>query len=37
MIKRARLCVRDFATGKNFCFNQCHNKGFEIFLGKVNI
>ena len=32
MITRARLCVRDFATGKNFCFNQCHNKEFWDFF-----
>ena len=28
---RARLCVQDFATGKNFSFNQCHNKEFCVF------
>ena len=35
-ITRARLRVQDFGTGKNFCFNQCHNKEFlSFFLGKV--
>ena len=27
----ARFCVQDFATGKNFSFNQCHNKEFCDF------
>ena len=31
MIMRARLRVQDFATGKNFSFNQCHNKEFYVF------
>ena len=36
LITRARLRVQDFGTGKNFCFNQCHNKEFlSFFLGKV--
>ena len=29
--------VHDLATGKNLSFNQCHNKQFEFFLGKVNL
>ena len=29
---RARLRVQDFATGKNFSFNQRHNKQFCIFF-----
>ena len=29
--KRARLRAQDFATGKNFSFNQCHNKEFCVF------
>ena len=32
---RASLRVHDFATGKNFSFNQCHNKEFWVFLRKV--
>ena len=28
LITRATLRVQDFGTGKNFCFNQCHNKSF---------
>ena len=36
LITRARLRVQDFGTGKNFCFNQLHNKEFlSFFLGKV--
>ena len=31
LITRGRLRVQDFATGKNFCFNQCHNKEFYVF------
>ena len=31
LITRARLRVQDFATGKNFSFNQCHNKEFCVF------
>ena len=25
------IIVQDFATGKNFSFNQCHNKEFCVF------
>ena len=28
LITRARLRGKDFATGKNFSFNQCHTKSF---------
>ena len=35
LIKRARLRGQDFATGKNFSFNQCHTRSFAFFLGKV--
>ena len=35
LITRARLRGQDFATGKNFSFNQCHTKSFAFFLGKV--
>ena len=35
LIARASLRVHDFATGKNFSFNQYHKKEFCIFLGKV--
>ena len=31
LITRERFRVQDFATGKNFCFNQCHNKEFCVF------
>ena len=34
LITRARLRGQDFATGKNFSFNQCHTKSFAFFLGK---
>ena len=34
-ITRARLRGQEFATGKNFSFNQCHTKSFAFFLGKV--
>ena len=34
LITRARLRGQDFATGKNFSFNQCHTKSFALFLGK---
>ena len=34
LITRPRLRGRDFATGKNFSFNQCHTKSFAFFLGK---
>ena len=27
----ARVRVQDFATGKNFSFNQCHNEEFCVF------
>ena len=30
LITRAKLRVQDFATGKNFSFNQCHNKAFCV-------
>ena len=30
LIMRARLRVQDFASGKNFSFNQCHNKEFCV-------
>ena len=30
-ITRARLRGQDFATGKNFSFNQCHTKSFTFF------
>ena len=32
LITHARLRVQDFATGKNFYFNKCHNKEFCVFL-----
>ena len=32
LITRARLRVQDFATGKNFSFNQCHYK--ESFFSR---
>ena len=33
---RARLRGQDFATGKNFPFNQCHTKSFAFFFaGKL--
>ena len=35
LISRVRLRVKDFATGKNFSFNQCHNKGFAFFHRKL--
>ena len=34
LITRARHGGQDFATGKNFSFNQCHTKSFAAFLGK---
>ena len=34
LITRARLRGQDFATCKNFSFNQCHTKSFAFFLGK---
>ena len=36
--KQELISVQEFVhkTGKNFCFNQCHNKEFlSIFLGKI--
>ena len=36
LITRSRLRVQDFGTGKNFCFNQYHNKEFlSFFSGKL--
>ena len=35
LIMRGRLRVQDFVTGKNFSFNQGHNREFCVFLGKV--
>ena len=35
LITRARLRGQDFATGKNFSFNQCHTKSFAFCFGKV--
>ena len=35
LITRARLRGQDFATGKNFSFNQCRTKSFAFFLGKL--
>ena len=32
---RARLCGQDFATGKNFSFNQCHTKSFAFFPWEI--
>ena len=33
---RAKLRVQDFETGKNFSFNQCHNKEICVFFsGKL--
>ena len=34
---RAKLYVQDFATGKNFSFNQCHNKEFCVFSRDSNL
>ena len=34
LITLARLCVQDFVTGKNFTFNQCHNKELCVFLSE---
>ena len=31
LITHARLRGQDFATGKNFSFNQCHTKSFAFF------
>ena len=31
LITRARLRVQDFANGKNFSYNQCHNKAFCVY------
>ena len=35
LMTRARLRGQDFATGKNFSFNQCHTKSFAFCFGKV--
>ena len=35
LITRARLRGQDFATGKNFSFNQCRTKSFAFFLVRV--
>ena len=37
LITQARRRVQDFATGKNLSFNQCHNKEFRVYLGRVNL
>ena len=37
LITRARLRVQDFGTGKNFCFNHCHNKEFLSLFFSVNL
>ena len=37
LITRARLRGQDFATGKNFSFNQCHTKSFAFFSRKLFI
>ena len=34
LITRARLRVQDFATGKNFSFNQCRYKEFCVFFSR---
>ena len=34
LIMRARLRGQDFATGKNFSFNQCHTKSFAFFFSR---
>ena len=34
LITHVRLRGQDFATGKNFSFNQCHTESFAFFLGK---
>ena len=31
LITRARLCVQDFATGKNSSFNECQDKELCVF------
>ena len=31
LMTRARIRGQDFATGKNFSFNQCHTKSFAFF------
>ena len=31
LITRARLRGQDFATGRNFFFNQCYTKSFAFF------
>ena len=35
LIARASLRVHDFATGKNFSFNQCHNKEFYVLSQEI--
>ena len=35
LITCARLRVQDFATGKNFSSNQCHNKEFCVFSQEI--
>ena len=35
LITGARLRGQDFATGKNFSFNQCHKRVLRFFSGKV--
>ena len=35
LITHARLRGQDFATDKNFSFNQCHTKSSAFFLGKL--
>ena len=34
---RARLRAQDFATGKSFSFNQCHNKQFCVFSQEISV
>ena len=35
LITSARLRGQDFATGKNFYFNQCHTESFAFFLWEI--
>ena len=37
MITHARLRGQDFATGKNFSFNQCHNKEEQMLESNVRL
>ena len=37
LITRARLRVQDFATGKNFSFNQCRYKEFCVFFRESHV